>query len=290
MWRAWAVAAVGLALVGAAALVYFEPFPPIGYGDRREDEVFKDCDACPEMIPIPAGAFTMGDQRRTQYWLSKVGLYNQPVREAVFTRPFAVGRYEVTFAQWDACVADGGCNGFSPSDEGWGRGARPVINVTWDDAQAYVQWLRARTGRPYRLLSEAEWEYAARAGTPTLFSWGRRPDRNLANFGECKPCRGVVAGKDAWLNTAPVGQFPPNRWGVFDVHGNVYEWVEDCYQPALPAVTFDGAAVTSGVCDHRVMRGGTWYSAPRHIMSFYRSYNRPEGASNAIGFRVARDL
>lgn len=183
-------------------------------------------------------------------------------------RNFEVGRYEVTFAQWDACVAGGGCNGYRPSDEGWGRGNRPVINVSWNDAQAYVQWLSQRTGQRYRLLTEAEWEYAARAGTTTTFSWGDQGPvcdqvvRNGANFDACVDDR-----------TRPVGSFQSNGFGLYDVHGNVFEWVED------------------GDPSSRAVRGGSWGysqiflgSAMRHIRGIpsYRNFN--------FGFRVARTL
>lgn len=289
MRRGWAIAAAAVLLIGAG-IAYFEPFPPLGYGDRRDDEVFRDCPECPEMVPMPTGQFTMGDQRRADYWLGKLGISRGPSRTVVVDRPFAVGRFEVTFAQWDACVADGGCDGYTPSDEGWGRGDRPVIHVNWNHAQAYVRWLREKTGQPYRLLTEAEWEYVARAGTPTLYAWGKRPDRTYANFGECMPCKGVVGGADRWLNTAPVGQFPANRWGLFDVHGNVYEWVEDCYQPQLPDAVVDSAPIRVEGCDTHVIRGGTWYSAPLHMMVFYRSYTPAAMDTYAIGLRVARDL
>jgi formylglycine-generating enzyme required for sulfatase activity len=160
---------------------------------------------------------------------------------------FEAGRFEVTFAEWDACVADGGCNGYRPPDEGWGRGRRPVINVSWNDAQAYVQWLSERTGRRYRLLTSTEWEIAARAGTTTEYSWSDDPPvcdqnaRNGANSSDCTDDR-----------TRPVGSFRPNGFGLYDVHGNVWEWVQDA----------DGSL--------RVRRGGSWSSFPEDLRSAFR--------------------
>jgi formylglycine-generating enzyme required for sulfatase activity len=187
-------------------------------------------------------------------------------------RNFEAGRTEVTSAQWDACVAAGGCNGYSPNDRGWGRGNRPVINVSWNDAQAYVQWLSQRTGQRYRLLTEAEWEYAARAGSTTNFSWGDQDPvcdqsaRNGANFNACTDNR-----------TRPVGSFQPNGFGLYDMHGNVWEWVEDCYDPG---------------CSYRVLRGGSWVSLPGSHRSAGRfGYNPPSlGRDDSVGFRVARTL
>jgi hypothetical protein len=183
---------------------------------------------------------------------------------------FEVGRYEVTFAQWDECVAAGGCNGYRPDDQGWGRGNRPVTNVSWNDAQAYVQWLSSQTGERYRLLTEAEWEYAARAGTTTNFSWGDQDPvcdqsaGNGANFGGCTDDR-----------TRPVGSFQPNGFGLYDVHGNVWEWVEDCYD---------------GSCSSRVIRGGSWANGPGWLRSPFRLWSYPGENDNVVGFRVARTV
>jgi formylglycine-generating enzyme required for sulfatase activity len=180
---------------------------------------------------------------------------------------FEAGRYEVTFAEWDACVADGGCNGYRPPDQGWGRGRRPVINVNWNDAQAYLQWLNQRSGRRYRLLAESEWEIAARAGTTTEYSWGDQDPvcdqnvRNGANFIECTDDR-----------TRPVGSFQPNGFGLYDVHGNVWEWVQDS----------DGSL--------RVLRGGSWYDGPQYLRSADRGWSDPSNRYDNWGFRLARTL
>lgn len=277
---------------GAVLFVLFEPLPTFGHGNRREDELFVDCDVCPEMLPIESGEFIMGDHpRRRETWLAWAGVSQSPVRTVVVSEPFALGRTEVTFDQWDACVADGGCNGYSPSDEGWGRGDRPVINVTWHDAQAYVAWLSEKTGETYRLPSEAEWEYAARAGTRTPYPWGKRASRNQANFGgpDCPPCEGATGGRDAWTYTAPVDSFPPNRWGLYDMNANVYEWVEDCFAE-LPPGRVDASAIRVENCEAYGMRGSAWYSNAPRIASQRRAYSPPDNKSWGIGFRVARDL
>ena len=191
-----------------------------------------------------------------------------PVHPVTIARPFAVGVYEVTFAEWDACVSGGGCGGFRPDDEGWGRGSRPVINVSWNDAQRYVQWLSRKTGAKYRLLSEAEWEYVARAGTTTAYWWGDDIGRNNAN------CLGCWSRWDA-RGTAPVGSFSANSFGLHDVHGNVWEWTEDCYE---------------GDCSRRVLRGGSWFDLPWYLRSAIRS-GGPSGYRDLnAGFRVARTL
>ncbi|MCY4612209.1 MAG: SUMF1/EgtB/PvdO family nonheme iron enzyme [Nitrospira sp.] len=186
----------------------------------------RECADCPEMIVVPAGRFRMGDQASNDP-------HDRLVRDVTIAYPLAVGKYEVTFAEWDACVASGGCT-HQPDDIGWGRGSRPVINVSWFDAQEYVRWLSRETGQPYRLLSEAEWEYVARGGTETTYWWGNdswfgldEDPRNYANYGKDECCDGLAAGKDRWVNTSPVGSFEANAFGLFDTAGNVWEWVED---------------------------------------------------------------
>ena len=169
----------------------------------------RDCDGCPEMIVAPAGRFDMGSPSSEK---GRAG-YEGPVHEVRIPEPFAVGLYEVTFEEWDGCVRGGGCNGYRPDDEGWGRGRRPVIHVGWEDAQAYVRWLRERTGKVYRLLSESEWEYVARGGSRTAYHWGEDIGQNRAN------CSGCGGRWDDNNSTAPVGSFPANGFGLHDVHG-----------------------------------------------------------------------
>ena len=257
-----------------------EPPPPEPPPGRR----FRDCPECPEMVEVPAGSFMMGSPESEEGRFGNEG----PVHRVTIARPFAVGVYEVTFDEWDACVSDGGCGGYRPPniiergrDEG--RGRRPVINVSWDDAQAYVAWLSGRTGEAYRLLSESEWEYVARAGTATRYWWGNEIGRNRAN------CVGDRCG-DSYDYTAPVGSFPANPFGLYDVHGNVGEWVEDCWNSSYRGAPSDGSAWESGDCSRwRMQRGGSWATNRR----FLRSASRSGYASSRYyinGIRVARTL
>lgn len=232
----------------------------------------------PEMVVIPAGRFRMGCVSGRD-----CASIEEPVRDVVLAYPLAVSKYEVTFAQWDACVAAGGCGGYRPDDESWGRGERPVINVSWDEAQSFVQWLSRQTGATYRLLSESEWEYAARAGTSTAYSWGAEFVSGRAN---CDGCG------SPWDNSrsAPAGSFAANGWGLHDMHGNVFEWVQDCWNGSYRGAPSDGSAWQSGDCSRRVLRGSSWYGYPR----FLRSANRYRySAGNRFrnnGIRVARTL
>ena len=177
---------------------------------------FRDCAECPQMIVLPPGKFRMGSTSDEAERYFDEG----PVRDVTIPRPIAVGMHEITFSEWDACRRAGGCV-HNPSDNGWGRENRPVVNVSWTDAQEYVRWLSKRTGKRYRLPSESEWEYAARGGTATRYHWGDDPGPNRAN---CNRCGDRLDAS----RTLPVGSFPPNPFGLFDMHGNVWEWVEDC--------------------------------------------------------------
>ena len=245
--------------------------------------VLRDCNECPEMVVVPAGRFRMGD-------LSGGGYSDErPVHDVTIAAPFAVGKYEVTFAEWDACVAGGGCT-HQPNDQGWGRGTRPVINVSWDDAQEYVRWLSRETGKTYRLLSEAEWEYVARAGTTTEYWWGDQASHEYANYGKDDCCGGKVAGKDRWEYTAPVGSFEPNAFGLYDTAGNVWEWVEDCQNYIYSGAPANGSAWTSGNCHKRILRGGSWYDYPRNLRSADRIRYYTRNRDDYSGFRVARTL
>jgi formylglycine-generating enzyme required for sulfatase activity len=248
---------------------------------------FRDCETCPVMVVIPAGSFmmdTLGSQTL------KAG-DEAPQREVSIPRDFAVGKFEVTFAEWDACVSDGGCGGYQPGDEGWGRGNRPVIYVSWEDAQAYVAWLNQRTGKAYRLLSEAEWEYAARAGTTTAFPWGAKASHENANYGTDICCSGVVQGRDEWMNTSPAGSFPANGFGLHDMHGNVWELTQDCYVDDEERPRDDSVAGKTGECLSRVLRGGSWLDFPRLVRpSTYRLDLTPGNRGDNHGFRVARNL
>jgi formylglycine-generating enzyme required for sulfatase activity len=200
-------------------------------------------------------------------------------------QPFAVGKFEVTFAEWDACVASGGCR-HKPGDEGWGRGKRPVIYVSWDDTKEYTAWLSNKTGKTYRLLTEAEWEYAARAGTTTRYSFGNELSSAQANtaaqaFNEKKGQRLTVA----------VGQYPGNAFGLHDMHGNVCEWVQDCYKDSYDGAPSDGRAAPETSGCSRVLRGGSWSMGRQFLRAASRTGGYPPGnRAGFSGFRLARTL
>ena len=251
------------------------PSPPVV---DRPGAAFRDCPECPEMVAVPAGSFTMGSPP------SETGREGDegPAYRVTIPAPFAVGKYEATFSEWDACVSAGGCGGHRPDDGGWGCGDRPAINVSWNDAKAYVRWLSGRTGKKYRLLSESEWEYAARAGTTTRYSWGNAIGRNRAN---CDGCG------SRWDNkTAPTGSFAANGFGLHDMHGNAREWVADCWNDDYAGAPSDGRARESGNCGRRVLRGGSWDYGPDLLRSAYRDWDGPDSRVDGLGFRVARTL
>jgi len=201
-----------------------QPLSPALERALKARDIFKECEACPEMIVIPAGTFTMGSPE------SEAGRNRDegPQRSVTIARPLGVGRFAVTFEQWDACVADSGCTAYRPSDEGWGRGRQPVVNVSWNDARAYVAWLARKTGKIYRLLSEAEREYVTRAGTTTPFWWGNSISTSQANYDGNSAYAGGPRGEYRG-RALPVESFDANPWGLHQVHGNVWEWVEDCW-------------------------------------------------------------
>jgi formylglycine-generating enzyme required for sulfatase activity len=226
---------------------------------------------------IPSGSFMQGTSS------SEVGLGNERPQRRVSVPAFAMGKYTVTFAEWDACVADGGCNGYQPKDEGWGRGNRPVMKVNWGDAQSYVQWLSRKTGKRYSLPSESQWEYAARAGSTTAYYWGDAIGRGNAN---CDGCGSQWDSKQ----TAPVGSFRPNAFGLHDMAGNVRQWIADCWNAKYDDAPTDGSAWTSDNCGPRVLRGGSWDVAPQGARSAARSGGSSWIRLNDFGFRPATML
>ena len=236
-------------------------------------------------VVVPAGSFLMGSPSSEEGRSDWEG----PQHWVTIKKPFAVGVYEVTFEEWDACVSAGGCGAYRPDDNGWGRGRRPVINVDWEDAQRFVEWLRDVTGQPFRLLSESEWEYAARAGTTTPYHYGRTITVKQAN--------GDI--DERWYGkTLPVGSFDANEFGLHDVHGNVSEWVQDCSNDNYRGAPRDGSAWEAGDCSCRVLRGGEWNDYPSALRSASRSawycggndgYSGGDGYIT-MGFRVARTL
>jgi formylglycine-generating enzyme required for sulfatase activity len=281
----------------AFAFLVLLPAPSVAATEKRAvaadtagpGTVLRDCPVCPEMVVLPAGEFLMGSPESEK----GRGKDEGPRRRVAIKQPFAVGKFEVTFAQWDACVAEGGC-AHKPGDEGWGRGKRPVINVSWDDARQFVVWLSKKTGKPYRLLTEAEWEYAARGVTRVAelhapFSTGATINYKQANYdanftyGSGK--MGIYRQK-----TLDVGSLPRNAFGLHDMHGNVWEWVEDCYKKNYVGAPTDGSAVTSGNCGLRILRGGAWNYYPQLLRSAYRYATAPGVRMENAGFRVARAM
>jgi formylglycine-generating enzyme required for sulfatase activity len=292
----------------------------------RAGKIFRDCPDCPQMVVIPAGTFRMGAPESEQ----GSSPLEQPVHE-VAVRAFAAGRFDVTRGEWAAFVratdraTRSGCAytgrpvdfidpngswsslGFSQTDR------HPVVCITWNDAGDYAAWLSKRTGKHYRLLSEAEWEYAARAGGSSIYAWGDRLDHSHANYGpETGYGKGVAKGKDRWVYTSPVGAFPANAFGLFDMSGNVLQYVEDCLSLSYANTPADGSAYTKSVplaasgdfsdlngassCDFRIARGGDWADPPGQVRPGFRNFAPPPPlplasfASGGVGFRVARDL
>lgn len=243
--------------------------------------VFRDCPQCPEMVVVPAGSFIMGEAETRRL---------RPVHRVHISRPFAVGRLEVTLKQWDACVDGGPCStiprresirNYRLKGQPGALERTPVIDVSWRDAQMYADWLTRITGQRYRLLTDAEWEYAARAGTTTRWFCGD----DLA-------CLDGVAwyADNSGNNTHPVGSKGANPWGLYDVHGNVWEWVEDCWYDDYQAVPSDGSASTAGDCSMRVLRGGSWGSTAWTLRSANRFAEKFHRSMLSVGFRVARTL
>ncbi len=235
-------------------------------------QILSDCAQCPDMVILAGGLFTMGSPATERGRGGDEG----PQRE-VSVAPFALSKYEITFAQWDACLAGGGCNGYSPPDRGWGRGSRPVTDVSWDDAQAYLDWLNGQVGGlRYRLPSEAEWEYAARAGAADAFAFGARVTATQATYRA--------------RQTTQVGAHAANAFGVFDMHGNVGEWVEDCYVENYRLAPIDGSAVRANTCARRVYRGGSFADPEAELRSAARRWGSPRLRIPGIGVRVVRML
>ena len=265
----------------------------LGPGDR-----FRDCAAAPEMIVVPAGSFMMGSPASEEYRLPDEG----PQRKVEITTPFAAGVYEVTFEQWDACQRTGGCGPKEPHDLGLGRGNYPVMNIDWPQARKYVRWLSAITGKRYRLLSEAEWEYAARAGT-TAPRPGSGSDSSYCEHlngldltalklvpdvvdavGSTIPC------SDGYPAGAVVGSFSPNAFGLYDMIGNVSEWTQDCYNADYLGGPTDGSAWETGDCRFRISRGGAWAYSLQKNRTAARTKRTLNSSYSSLGLRVARRL
>jgi formylglycine-generating enzyme required for sulfatase activity len=224
------------------------------------------------MVIVPAGSFDMGGAGTP---------FDRPLHRVMIGQQFALSRHEITFYHWDQCVDAGGCR-YRPDDHGRGRGQFPALNVSWFDAKEYVAWLSVKTGQSYRLPSEAEWEYAARAGTQTPFYWGAQVGTGMANCRDCQTGAGV--------EPASVGSFPSNPFGLHDMAGNAAEWVEDCWNESFNGAPRDGSAWATGNCSLRVLRGGSFESQSGYLLSAARFRYDADVRYFANGFRVARKL
>ena len=276
----------------------------------KPGETFRDCAECPEMVVIPAGSFTMGSPASEEGREDDEG----PRHRVTIPRAFALGKYEVTRAEFAAFVRDTGhkargCWVFDGKewkdddskdwrDPNFSQSERdPVVCVNWDDAKKYLRWLSRKTGQDYRLPSESEWEYAARAGTTMERYWGESPDRACDNANVADRTAkqryskwDVHDCRDGYVNTAPAGSFRANRFGLHDMLGNVWEWVEDCWNDSYSGAPSGGRAWTTGECSRRVLRGGSWFDGPRDLRAAYRNGDTTGVRLDGSGFRVARTL
>jgi len=259
--------------------IFVSALSPASERALKPKDSFRECTNRPDMVVVPAGTFTMGSPSTDKDRAVDEG----PQHRVTIARQFAVGKFAVTFDDWDACVAAGGCHTYKPDDEGWGRGSRPAINVPWAAIGAYVEWLSLKTGKAYRLLTEAEWEYSARAGSTTAYYWGSNIGTGNAT---CNGCGSQWDNKQ----TAPVGSFPANEFGLYDMAGNVWEWVEDCYHDKYGGAPADSSVWTTGDCSYRVVRGGSWESGPKALRTSARERYATDYWKRTMGFRVGRTL
>ena len=273
---------------------------------ERTGKSFKECEVCPEMVVIPPGSFIMGSPETEKYRED-----DETRHKVTIAYSFAVSKGPVTWDQWEACARDAMCDGQAvetalrkenqgkPSDEeyvDYGRGERPVNGVSWWDAQVFVGWLNKKTGKDqYRLLTEAEYEYAARAGSTTAYWWGDEPSHEYANYGREaeQELGGAVEGRDIWGDeTSPVCSFPVNGFGLCDMAGNIYQWIEDCYEADGSKLPTDGSAVKSGNCNVRGFRGNSFMSDPKSLRSANRAfvYSPDSRGRSYLGIRVAKTI
>ena len=248
---------------------------------RKAGVKFRDAPTLPELVVVPPGRFLMGANPTSSATVRNpaaggvIKFMQQALtdgrREVAIDYSMAVGVYPVTFDEWDMCVSEGGCGGYSPGDQGWGRGNRPVINVSWYDARNYVAWLSWKTGKGYRLLNDSEWEYCCRAGTSTNYWWGEEIGEGLTNC--------FLAG---YRQTTPVGSFSPNAFGLYDMHGNVNEWVEGSLD--------DDKLSDPSAIRWRAARGGSWMGRAEELRAGSRKQFDATARRKTTGFRVARTL
>lgn len=315
-----------LSFASAALLLPAHAVPAVAASAHlRAGQIFRDCRDCPQMVVIPPGHFLMGAPAREK----GTSPLEQPVH-SVRLRSFAAGRFDVTHDEYAAfvratrrptttgCAFTGRPGPFVDPKGSWSSlgfaqtGRDPVVCITWQDASDYAAWLSKRTGKRYRLLTEAEWEYAARAGTATPYYWGDHADHAHVNYGPEKGFgKGLASGRDKWVYTSPVGSFPPNGFGLYDMSGNVLQFVEDClgtydqtprdgsaYEVKVPLnLGSDFAPINGKIsCAFRIARGGDWGDPPEEIRSAFRNFAPDPHStlesyrSGGLGLRVARDL
>jgi formylglycine-generating enzyme required for sulfatase activity len=241
---------------------------------HKPGDAFKDCLGCPDLVVVPAGSFIMGSDGRHKY--------EKPPHKVTIAKPFAIGKFETTFDEWEVCLLAGGCT-HNPNDHKWGRDRRPVINVTVTNVKNYLRWISKKTDQKYRLPSEAEWEYAAQAGTTTEYWWGNEMGKDNAN---CRHC--LTAGIPH--ETFPAGTYKANPFGLFDTSGNVWEWTLDCWNKSHVGAPSDGSPRLTGNCVKPVIKGGSWYYIPKNQRPAWRAKNDHRAKSYGIGFRVLREL
>ena len=240
----------------------------------------------PEMVVIPAGSFLMGSPEGEEGRTSDQG----PQHRVSIARPFALGRHAVTFDDYHAyCAATGRTGEDRPPNDDWWCSRLPVVRVNWDDAMVYCQWLSVQTGQDYRLPSEAEWEYACRAGTATPFHFGDSISTDQANYNG-NSTYGHGAKGEYREHKVSVGTLPPNPWGLHEVHGNVWEWCADCWNDDYEGAPTDGSAWQHGNCRRRMQRGGSWGFGPADMRSAFRTAIETDFRGGDFGFRVARTL
>jgi len=260
-----------------------QPLTPELEQALRPKDSFKECDTCPEMVVVPKGSFMMGTPANEPDRFKG----EDPIHRVTLAKPFAVGRFAVSFDEWDACLADGGCGGNKGDDNGFGRGRMPAQGINFEAAKSYLAWLSKKVGRTYRLPSESEREYFTRAGTTTPFWFGNTISSQNANYAAGTPYAGGPRGVDS-KGPAVVDSYPPNPFGLYQVHGNVWEWTEDCFNKRYTEDTpADGASWLEGDCSKHMVRGGLWNWSADKSRSGYRD-DSYFGSGNS--FRVVRTL